>query len=283
VYTLERLEAALLARWGREEMTVYADYLQSIGDPRGEVIAIDLVNLDKVNEAAWRKRRQAVLAAWLGAELAEKFGGQIFQGFVQEASADTALLDSPAGEFVRAARFSTTDRAVYERFTQRVRPWVTHLSIAIPDRTRVIDDALAASLMAVTPRLDQLVLRGDGFARRIAHPTVRHVRVEGTPVRTLGWGGDAIRPPGATFAIERVAASHDARLYFDGGDGSAKLVDDSAIQKYVTHVRLGGVDLGVAMRALSALPRLAVIELSPATQDWRAPLAKKFPHVTFDR
>src|SRR5690606_10656299 len=38
VLTLEGLETALLARWGREEMTVYADYLQSIGDPRGEVI-----------------------------------------------------------------------------------------------------------------------------------------------------------------------------------------------------------------------------------------------------
>ncbi len=72
VFIRERLETALLARWGREEMTVYADYLQSIGDPRGEVIAIDLVNLDTVNEAAWRDRRHDVLAAWLGDDLATR-------------------------------------------------------------------------------------------------------------------------------------------------------------------------------------------------------------------
>ena len=38
----DQLEASLRARWDRETLAVYADHLEAIGEPRGELISIDL-------------------------------------------------------------------------------------------------------------------------------------------------------------------------------------------------------------------------------------------------
>src|SRR5438552_7266092 len=42
VETLDELEATLRARWDRETLAVYGDHLMSAGDPRGELVALDL-------------------------------------------------------------------------------------------------------------------------------------------------------------------------------------------------------------------------------------------------
>jgi len=39
------LESALRAAWSAADLAVYADHLQAIGDPRGEIIALDLALL----------------------------------------------------------------------------------------------------------------------------------------------------------------------------------------------------------------------------------------------
>jgi hypothetical protein len=57
------LEAALAANFDRAHLAVYGDYLLSIGDPRGELIAIDLHDGDE-------ERKLAVLWHWLGDEVA---------------------------------------------------------------------------------------------------------------------------------------------------------------------------------------------------------------------
>jgi len=44
--TRDVLEADLLANWETAQLAVYADFLQSAGDPRGELIAIDLAGVD---------------------------------------------------------------------------------------------------------------------------------------------------------------------------------------------------------------------------------------------
>lgn len=258
---LERLEAALLSRWGREEMTVYADYLQSIGDPRGEVIAIDLVNLDTVDETSWRSRRHDVIAAWLGEDLAIRLGAAIFQGFVQEAGTDETLLESPAGDFVRASRLGN-DLAVIARLVSRPRRWLTRLAItAQPERAPLIDAALTDKLIAATPRLDELVLRGHGIFKAFSHSSVRHVRLEGAVVEALCWGGEWMKPP-PVLAIERVRASAATRLYVAGPETLTAL-DERAIQHHVTHVRFTAHP-DLLPRTLAALPMLRVLE-TPAT------------------
>lgn len=39
----------------------YVDHLQALGDPRGELIALDLAPRE---DQAWHKRRRALLQAW---------------------------------------------------------------------------------------------------------------------------------------------------------------------------------------------------------------------------
>ncbi len=265
---LVQLEADLLARWGREELAVYADYLQSIGDPRGEVIAIDLVNLDTVDEAAWRGRRHDVMVTWLGADLADKLGGMIFQGFVQETTGDAMLLASPVGDFVRA--FRSGDRDAIQRLVARPRPWLTRLAIHTDRERTLISDELCERLVAATPRLDQLVIRGTNVVGRLSHPNVRHILLDGTAVTALCWRGDWLTPP-ASFEIERVreqSATADSRLHLPPTSEGHHLLVEPAIKNHVTHLRIKRstfqriTDLTMIRRFVAALPRLGVLEIS---------------------
>lgn len=286
--TLERLETDLLSRWGREELTVYADYLQSIGDPRGEVVAIDLVNLDKVDPTDWRTQREMAITRWVGKDLAGYLGNLLFQGFIQESS-DERLLASPAGEFVRAARIGS-DALAFERIASRPRPWLTHLAITDPAPKQRLTNAVVDNLIAATPRLDALVLRGPSLIDRFAHPTVRHVHLEGTDVAalgTLGWSGAWLSPP-TQFAIERVreqSPTADSRLYLRASADWANVLRETVIQNHVTHLRIGAGPLAPALldHAIARLPRLAVIEVATLGGDpdaLRAVLAKRHPRLT---
>ena len=279
MFTLEGLETALLARWGREEMTVYADYLQSIGDPRGEVIAIDLVNLDTVDEAAWRTRRHDAIAAWLGEDLATRVGPMLFQGFVQEAGTDTTLLASPAGEFVRAARLGT-DLDAIQRVIERPRPWLTRLAITCETtQPPLLDETTVDKLIAATPRLDELVLRGHGIAERFSHPNVRHIRFDGAVVSELGWRGMWLTPS-PQFAIETVRdESGNTRLYLDGSEPQ-RVLAQPVLQKHVTHVRYSG-EAQQLSRIVEVLPALAVVETTATGQHLQAleRVLSKFPRV----
>lgn len=282
MYTLERLESALLSRWGREEMTVYADYLQSIGDPRGEVIAIDLVNLDTVDEAAWRTRRHDAITAWLGEDLATRLGPSIFQGFVQEAGTDETLLASPAGDFVRASRLGN-DLSVLARLVSRPRRWLTRLAItADAERPPLVDGALVDKLVAATPRLDELVLRGSGILKRFSHTTLRHLRIEGPVVDAVCWGGDWMKPP-PLLVIEKVREPSpiaDTRLYLSGAETLPALAE-LAMQRHVTHLRFSGQATMLAP-ALEALPKLAVVETTATGKQLellRTVVAKHAPRV----
>ncbi len=62
----EELEAALRADWNDDVLSVYADHLQSLGDPRGELIAFDLDGDD--GELAIRRSGE-LIRMWLGSDL----------------------------------------------------------------------------------------------------------------------------------------------------------------------------------------------------------------------
>src|SRR5436190_21372831 len=63
---VDELEAALLARWDRATLLVYADALQAAGDPRGELIALDVERAAKGYTDELATRRRKCLYEWLG-------------------------------------------------------------------------------------------------------------------------------------------------------------------------------------------------------------------------
>ena len=58
---VRELERELAITWSRDHLAVYADHLQALGDPRGELIAIDLAGRPAASEG----RRAQLVATWL--------------------------------------------------------------------------------------------------------------------------------------------------------------------------------------------------------------------------
>lgn len=185
----EDLEEALLACWNVDDLAVYADHLLADGDPRGELIALDL-SPDPVS-GEWSARRQAVLRAWLGTELAARAHALVRHGFVHSlddgkgaAGALTApLLDSPAGAFVRSftARGPVTRvRASLQRLAARPRPHLTRLRIEVASRAGrepAISAQVAEALVAATPRLVELDVWGRRTLASFPHPGLRRLHL----------------------------------------------------------------------------------------------------------
>jgi hypothetical protein len=65
---LAELEAALAASFDRAQLAVYGDYLQSLGDPRGELIAIDLHVAEHGPDERSTARKNLLVGEWLGAD-----------------------------------------------------------------------------------------------------------------------------------------------------------------------------------------------------------------------
>lgn len=182
------LEEALLACWNADDLTVYADHLLADGDPRGELIALDLQPAPGSPE--WAARRQAALRAWLGSELAARAHAMVRFGFVQElddgkgAAAAVAgpLLDSPAGAFVRSFTTrgpATKVRASLQRLGARPRPLLTGLRIAIrgAGREPAIGAVQTEALIAATPRLAELEVGGRRVFGAFPHPALRRMHM----------------------------------------------------------------------------------------------------------
>jgi hypothetical protein len=167
VAELAKLEAALAANWDRDLLAVYGDYLQSIGDPRGELIAIDLAG--KVNELA--ARRHELFAQWLGEDLATivLHVGAVDHGFVRlghrapqmATFAVREILAHPAGTYLRA--LSLVDRGASPRVYETLdllgdapRPWICSMRVVAP--TEPADAARLERAIAAMPLLRELEL-----------------------------------------------------------------------------------------------------------------------------
>ncbi|MDQ3368050.1 MAG: hypothetical protein M3680_21705, partial [Myxococcota bacterium] len=149
--TRHELEADLHDRCDPETLAVYADLLQAEGDPRGELIALDL---HASGGARTQQRRGALLQAWLGDEVAVAwdastqswYAGELGtavatfdRGFadlvVTEAPAATlvlaSLLASPVGEVVRRISLRGSTGLLGDALVliaARQRPWLEHLA-----------------------------------------------------------------------------------------------------------------------------------------------------------
>jgi hypothetical protein len=199
------IEQALAEEFDAEHLSVYGDYLQSIGDPRGELIALDL------NEVDAPDRRDALAREWLGdgaGELLEV--ATIEHGFVADLYLDggderTArwlddVLAGPGGPYLRGVTLRGSGawaRAAVARLAARPHAWLQRLSIQTIDGTSTpaIDGALASALARATPRLQQLEVCGHAVFGELSHDALRSLCVTGyDAVGTLFGGGVAALP-----------------------------------------------------------------------------------------
>ena len=183
----EDLEEALAACWNLEDLAVYADLLLADDDPRGELIALDLQKDEDCED--WRARRFAVLARWLGSDLARRSWNLVKHGFVHElddgkrlGTLASTLLESPAGGYIR--RFTsrgpaTKVRAFAQRLAAKSRPFLTQLEITARGNSRdlIISEVLGDKVIAATPRLRELEIRGHRVLGTLAHPALRRLHL----------------------------------------------------------------------------------------------------------
>ncbi|HET9988193.1 MAG TPA: hypothetical protein VFQ65_06730, partial [Kofleriaceae bacterium] len=85
---LAELERELATAWSRDHLAVYADHLQALGDPRGELIAIDLAGRPAASEG----RRAQLVATWLAELPAGRDSAAVDHGFLAVELANPASL-----------------------------------------------------------------------------------------------------------------------------------------------------------------------------------------------
>lgn len=192
------LEEGLQGGFDHDHLAVYADELQRLGDPRGELITIDLYadEFGASDELAERKR--AILAALLGPEAAGHSTVACRYGFVdlleppadQPEEAATALsavdtvLFGPLGRYVReVALVGNTERVrdMMSSLAHEPRPFLTRLAIHGQSWLNRVDlpADLIARVVDVVPRLHTLEVSGRRVLPMIAFPTVQHLIASG--------------------------------------------------------------------------------------------------------
>ncbi len=182
----ETLEAELATAWDRETLAVYADELQAEGDPRGELIALDL-ELETRRTLELVTRRTSLLTGWLGKLVpsdphAPWIGDSFRLGFVEDLVLDdadpqhaerlTAILGSPLAPYLRrvtirggiahVGRVLAALAAIEHR-------WLVQLAVTAWDEGPVDPDSVTA-FVAATPALARLDVERDCY------------RFPGTPV-----------------------------------------------------------------------------------------------------
>jgi hypothetical protein len=183
------LEAALRASWSTDTLAVYADHLMSLGDPRGELIALDL---HPVDEPAWHARRRVLLYHWLGAD--HSWGHLVQHGFVHEVRAGhprRELFSGPLGEVIRGfstwgTAYAIRDPLPYlvvrslEQLVAQPRPWLTRIAIEYDGDERC-SDALTRAVIAATPNLVELYSVGKPVFDSFRHPTLQRLYASQPP------------------------------------------------------------------------------------------------------
>ncbi len=193
------VEDDLAASWDAAHLAVYGDYLMSLGDPRGELIALDLLGGGPEVIA----RKNELLVAWIGEALLARIlaTGAIECGFVELYVDENPLLladvlASPAGPFLRTLTMRGRGTTVFRMMTALVadaRPWLARLAVvqtspAGAPVARPITHPIASAL----PRLAELDVTGDDVFSRLAIPQLRTLRITGVA---------AIAPPAELPAV----------------------------------------------------------------------------------
>lgn len=185
------LEAALAEEFSRQHLAIYADLLQAEGDPRGELIAIDLRIAEHGPSDVLKTRRRELLAELLGDATAPfvrddhnafelGFGSVRIDGVSgARLAAERALMESPLGPYLRhvtirgGEKHLTTGIATLVRREHR---WLRSLHVhydtmASRSTEPIVSASLTRKLIAATPVLEHLrVTRSTTTAEAAARP-----------------------------------------------------------------------------------------------------------------
>jgi hypothetical protein len=206
----EELEEALAATWDRDTLAVYADHLQAEGDPRGELIALDLEIEAHGNSVELSKRRTSLMYAWLGSLVpvanvhGSWVGDSLKFGFVENLELDDTITDdslervlaSPAGPYIRGITIKGRADAIDRIFTvlaQREHRWLTQMSLGNRDGHYLntsdrVDSRIAARAFAAMPRLRSLTLFANSALADLSHPTIETLALNRDCYIALGEG-----------------------------------------------------------------------------------------------
>lgn len=187
----DALEATLAADWCRENLAVYADWLETQGDPRGEWIAVDLAIAAGGRTDELQRRHDEAIAGLVGDLAPSLIRSDLELGFVMDLRLDTGrpdpdgvvprLLATPLGPYVRGATITgSTDfiKRTVRKLVAAPHTWMRRLTIRHDSlaTSPIVSNRLAAALVAATPRLERLETRGNVLGDRVAHPTAQLVR-----------------------------------------------------------------------------------------------------------
>jgi hypothetical protein len=210
----ESLEASLQEHWDRATLEVYGDYLQSLGDPRGDLIAIDRQIRTTGLTRALARQRHAAVCAWLGgATLGERelnpvwfrdgflelplydvfaiHSGLDLMGFLRDA------LASPAGPYLRSLHLSMSAAGIaraLEILSSGRYPWLTRLELYKRDFGAWPADAtITEAFFEATPWLHTLCPPRRA-PQSLAHPALRRLE--------LTYGGRELLEAGMPNIVE---------------------------------------------------------------------------------
>jgi len=216
VSSRDGLEAALAAAWDRETLAVYADHLQAEGDPRGELIVLDL-ELASRSTPELVARRSSLLSAWLGplvpsdphvSWIGDSFRFGFVEDLVLEAPLDAdrlaAILGSPLAPYLKRVTLRGDAGHIASALAglaTRQHAWLAELIVFASDGPT--DRDAVAAFVAATPALSRLEVAGDNVFAELSHPALRRLSVIGaTAFPPLYAGDDALAGVGALrFAI----------------------------------------------------------------------------------
>jgi len=204
---IDELEQTLATAWNLETLAVYGDQLQAIGDPRGELVAIDLAIDDDTASPGVEERRRDCMQAWAG-ELAALRTTRFKYGFVLDTiGIDVArVLDSKLADHMLGVRIAEN----YERIAAQVdqlarRPRRFLRQLAVRTETdapwkvkRLLDSARVDAAIAATPNLVSFDAEGRAVCDSFPHPNLRTLRVTGFDSIT------ALREPGAAMSATKL-------------------------------------------------------------------------------
>ncbi len=233
----EELEAALRADWTDEALSVYADHLQSEGDPRGELIALDLDGSDAEPVIA---RRGDLFRKWLGAGTVvetwwdptdrrwcagnKKEGTWIVADYglleISHAPGDVSphpetllrFLATPASRFVHRCSIAGDTaclRRLISKLTVQKRPWLRALGIRRLDDEHMLALPDTTAFDAALPNLTHVDLSGPRVLDHIDHAGVTTLVVTGGAI-SLAAGAPLSSVTTLDFAFELETGSNVA-------------------------------------------------------------------------
>ncbi|HEU0031597.1 MAG TPA: hypothetical protein VFQ53_13250 [Kofleriaceae bacterium] len=217
------LEAALQTRWDRETLAVYGDALSAAGDPRGELIALELTAARTPEVEA---RRRALLVEWLGGEtfLDQPWPwrnlrfGLLEDIVIATAEELEALLASPAGPYLRGLTIAHGAAEVahaLRELARQPRPWLRRLAIRQYEQGPIPAGELRA-FVAATPHLDELDLAGERIAATPLHPGITTLRLQPSSIVVTGAALPQVRVVDLAFEdgeLAEQAAMLNPRLF----------------------------------------------------------------------